>query len=137
MIKKENTTLAPLDLLKALKKSPAVAKAWNELTPIAQRDFITWVQGAKQDETRSRRITRTCEMLAEGKRRPCCYAVVPMHFYKALDKNKQAKDAWKNVDSHARRDFTDWIDETSDKETRTKRIEKVCSLLIQGKTSLR
>ena len=30
-------------------------------------------------------------MLVSGKRRPCCYAIVPMNLYKALAANPKAK----------------------------------------------
>jgi uncharacterized protein YdeI (YjbR/CyaY-like superfamily) len=48
-----------------------MAKAqWRDLTPIARRDFISWIDSAKQPETRTRRIGKACAMLAAGKRRP-------------------------------------------------------------------
>ena len=36
-------------------------------------EFICWVEDAKQDTTRERRIRRTQEELEEGMRRPCCW----------------------------------------------------------------
>ena len=36
-------------------------------------DFIHWIVSARQSETRARRITNACDMLAKGKRRPCCF----------------------------------------------------------------
>ena len=48
-----------------------MAKAqWKDLTPIACRDFISWIDSAKQPETRKRRIEKACAMLATGKRCP-------------------------------------------------------------------
>src|SRR5258708_5336688 len=74
----------PTDLRKALVATPLAAAAWKGLTPIARRDFTSWIDSAKQPERRRRRIERACENLAAGKRRPCCYAVGPMDLYKAL-----------------------------------------------------
>jgi uncharacterized protein YdeI (YjbR/CyaY-like superfamily) len=62
----------PPDLRQALiGNSPALA-AWQDITPLARNEFICWVEDAKQEKTRERRIRRTQEELEEGKRRPCC-----------------------------------------------------------------
>jgi hypothetical protein len=64
----------PADLRKALAAAPPQArKAWSDITPLARRDWIHWITSAKQSETRARRITNACSMLAAGKRRPCCF----------------------------------------------------------------
>src|SRR5438128_12581255 len=44
-----------------------------DITPLARNEFICWVEDAKQDRTRERRIRRTQEELEEGQRRPCCW----------------------------------------------------------------
>ncbi len=64
----------PGDLRKALAAADAkVRAAWSDITPAARRDFVHWVASAKQAETRARRIRNACDMLAKGKRRPCCF----------------------------------------------------------------
>ncbi len=64
----------PADLKKALREASAdVKKAWEDITPLARNEFICWVENAKLIDTRKRRIQRTCQELAEGKRRPCCW----------------------------------------------------------------
>jgi Bacteriocin-protection, YdeI or OmpD-Associated/Domain of unknown function (DUF1905) len=64
----------PADLRKALATSQQKAKeVWSDITPIARRDWIHWIVSAKQAETRARRIRTACDMLAKGKRRPCCF----------------------------------------------------------------
>jgi len=64
----------PADVRKALAGAPAKAReAWTGITPVARRDFIHWIVSAKQEATRERRIANTCDMLAKGKRRPCCF----------------------------------------------------------------
>jgi len=47
--------------------------AWLDITPLARNEFICWVEDAKQQATRERRIRRTREELEEGMRRPCCW----------------------------------------------------------------
>jgi Bacteriocin-protection, YdeI or OmpD-Associated len=63
----------PIDLRKALIANPAALDAWNDITPLARNEFICWVENAKQEMTRERRIRRTQEELEEGQRRPCCW----------------------------------------------------------------
>jgi uncharacterized protein YdeI (YjbR/CyaY-like superfamily) len=63
----------PGDLRKALIANPAALTAWQDITPLARNEFICWVQDAKQEMTRDRRIRRTQEELEEGQRRPCCW----------------------------------------------------------------
>tara|TARA_R110002020_G_scaffold243498_2_gene457033 strand:- start:6264 stop:6650 length:387 start_codon:yes stop_codon:yes gene_type:complete len=64
----------PTDLIDALTETTEVTNLWEELTPIARNEFICWVEDAKQDKTRTRRIKRTVEELLEGQKRPCCWA---------------------------------------------------------------
>lgn len=64
----------PADLRKALAAASQQARqVWSDITPAARRDFIQWIVSAKQAETRARRIANACSMLADGKRRPCCF----------------------------------------------------------------
>lgn len=64
----------PADLRKALAAAhPKTRAVWSDITPMARRDFIHWIVSAKQAETRARRIRNACDMLAKGKRRPCCF----------------------------------------------------------------
>lgn len=63
----------PGDLRKALLAEATALEAWREITPLARNEWICWVEDAKQDETRQRRIRRAHNELAEGKRRPCCW----------------------------------------------------------------
>ena len=63
----------PADLRKALIANPTALDAWKDITPLARNEFICWVEEAKQQMTRERRIRRTQEELEEGQRRPCCW----------------------------------------------------------------
>ncbi len=64
----------PPDLKKALAAAPVKAReAWSDITPAARRDFIHWIASGKRAETRVKRIDTACDMLAKGKRRPCCF----------------------------------------------------------------
>lgn len=64
----------PADLRTALAAAPEDArKVWADITPIARRDWVQWIVSAKQAQTQARRIASACDMLAKGKRRPCCF----------------------------------------------------------------
>lgn len=63
----------PNDLKDAILSNKEVDKLWEDITPLARNEFICWVEDAKQEKTRERRIKRTSEELLEGKRRPCCW----------------------------------------------------------------
>jgi hypothetical protein len=61
-------------MAKALAETKEISSLWQSLTPIARNEFICWVQDAKQEKTRARRIKRSVEELLEGQKRPCCWA---------------------------------------------------------------
>lgn len=63
----------PIDLRKALAAVPMAQAGWEDITPMARRDWIFSITSAKQPETRQRRIEKACDMLACGKRRLCCF----------------------------------------------------------------
>lgn len=64
----------PADLHVALAAAtPKTRETWSDITPAARRDFVHWVTSPKKPETRAKRISTACDMLAKGKRRPCCF----------------------------------------------------------------
>ncbi len=63
----------PADLRQALIASTTALAAWRDITPLARNEFICWVEDAKHETTRQRRIRRTQEELEQGQRRPCCW----------------------------------------------------------------
>lgn len=63
----------PTDLRKALAASPAAQATWQDITPVARRDWIHWVTSGKKAETRVKRIDTACDKLASGQRRACCF----------------------------------------------------------------
>ena len=132
-ITSESEPRVPTDLRKVLAASARAKAQWSDLTPIARRDFISWIESAKQPDTRKRRVESIPSRLASGKRRPCCYALVPMNLYKAIGSLPKAKAQWKDLTANERRDFVDWIDSAKESDMRTQRIEKVCVMLLSGK----
>jgi uncharacterized protein YdeI (YjbR/CyaY-like superfamily) len=123
----------PTELRKALAAAPKAQARWTDLTPIARRDFISWIESAKQLETRNRRIEKACSMLIAGKRRPCCYSVVSLDLHLALKAVPKAKAQWSDLTSNERRDFIGWMDSAKEPAAHKRRIEKACSMLAAGK----
>src|SRR3989440_6772098 len=130
---KESEPRMPTDLRKAFAAAPMAKARWRDLTPIARRDFISWIDSAKQPETRRRRIERACSMLTAGKRRPCCYSIVSLDLHLALKAAPTAKAQWSDLTPVERRDFISWMDSAKEPETNRRRIEKACAMLATGK----
>jgi uncharacterized protein YdeI (YjbR/CyaY-like superfamily) len=126
---------APNDLRNALAIAVKAKAQWTSLTPIARRDFISWIDSAKQAETRVKRIKRACSMLAAGKRRPCCFTIVSFNLYSCLKANPKAKAAWSKLGSNERRDLIAWMDADKEPAAHKRRIEQACAKLATGKRS--
>jgi uncharacterized protein YdeI (YjbR/CyaY-like superfamily) len=129
----ESEPRVPTDLRKALAATPTAKAQWRDLTPIARRDFISWIESAKQPETRRRRIDKACSMLVAGKRRPCCYSIVSFDLYTALAATPIAKAQWSDLTPIERRDFISWMESAKQPEAHRRRIEKACVMLAAGK----
>ena len=51
----------------AIKKEPGAWKFFEELAPSLRRKYIGWIESAKRDETKSRRLSEAVKLLAAGK----------------------------------------------------------------------
>ncbi len=58
----------PKDLLKELKKDKNAKAFFDKLAYTHRREYVMWINEAKKDETRQRRIVKTIEMLKKGKK---------------------------------------------------------------------
>lgn len=63
----------PDDLRKALAANAEAKATWDDITPVARRDWIHWITSGKKAETRVKRIAAACDKLACGNRRACCF----------------------------------------------------------------
>lgn len=77
----------PADLRAAFDACPEAKALWGDLTIMARRDWVRWILGAKTAQTRARRVKRTVEQLAQGKRRPCC-----VNFYEFMLERVRASE---------------------------------------------
>jgi uncharacterized protein YdeI (YjbR/CyaY-like superfamily) len=67
----------PRDLRRALVSDVEALSLWEDITPLARNEWICWVEDAKLDETRIRRIKLALAKLKDGMRRPCCWPGCP------------------------------------------------------------
>lgn len=63
----------PADLNTALVADAKACDLWMKITPLARWDWIRWIRGTAQAETRQRRIEVALSKLRSGERRPCCF----------------------------------------------------------------
>lgn len=55
----------PPELTKALKRSRAARAVWDGLSFSLRREYVSYIVGAKKEETRARRVERTIQALTE------------------------------------------------------------------------
>lgn len=65
----KNEWPAPPDLQTALKKNKKALAVFEAFPPSHRKEYITWIEEAKREETRQKRIEQTVEWVAEKKQR--------------------------------------------------------------------
>lgn len=63
----------PSAFSKALAASPGARATWDATTTLARMDWVHWMESAKQASTRDKRVADAVQMLANGKKRVCCF----------------------------------------------------------------
>jgi len=58
----------PKDLMTELKKDNEAKAFFDKLSHTHKREYITWIDEARKEETRRRRVLKTIEMLKEGRK---------------------------------------------------------------------
>ncbi|GGA70884.1 hypothetical protein GCM10011507_23070 [Edaphobacter acidisoli] len=59
----------PAELGAALKKNKEAAKVFREASPGFRREYAAWIDDAKREETKAKRVAQAVEWIAEGKAR--------------------------------------------------------------------
>ena len=59
--------ILPEDLKDALAKNPQAQSFFDKMSYTHQKEYVQWIEEAKRQATRQRRITKTIGMLMEGK----------------------------------------------------------------------
>ena len=60
--------LLPGELAAAFKQAPEAERLFGLLAPSCRHEYIQWINTAKKDETRARRVQQTISMLKSGRR---------------------------------------------------------------------
>jgi hypothetical protein len=58
----------PKDLIKELKKDKEAKFFFDKLSYTHKREYVNWINEAKKEETRQRRVVKTIAMLKKGKK---------------------------------------------------------------------
>ena len=66
----ERVVTPPDDFARALKASPEARAAWDKLSYTHRREHVEHIEEARKPETRQRRIEKSIELLAAGKKEP-------------------------------------------------------------------
>lgn len=61
--------VVPEVLITALEQNPAASEHFNAFPYSKKKDYVEWINGAKSDSTRDKRLATTIEWLSEGKAR--------------------------------------------------------------------
>lgn len=64
----ERVIEVPVELKKVFKTEKEAKAFFDKLSYTHQREYVTWINEAKKDETRQNRIIKTIEMLKKGKK---------------------------------------------------------------------
>jgi len=56
----------PKDLMKELKKDKEAKTFFDKLSYTHKKEYVKWIEEAKKEETRQRRVVKTVEMLKKG-----------------------------------------------------------------------
>jgi uncharacterized protein YdeI (YjbR/CyaY-like superfamily) len=59
----------PNDLMYALRANPKALATFEAFTPTRKKDYVYWINGAKTEETRERRLETAIDWMSEGKSR--------------------------------------------------------------------
>lgn len=79
----------PNDFEKSILSDSKVLELWRDITPLARNEWICWVESAKKDETRIRRIEVGLSKMRSGMRRPCCWVGCIHRADKAMSPSQQ------------------------------------------------
>ena len=64
----ERTVVVPLDLRELLKQNPQAGEVFQRLSYTHQKEYVNWIESAKQASTRETRLAKAIQMLMEGKK---------------------------------------------------------------------
>ena len=66
--KEKRVVVVPKDLAAALKKNAKARATFEAFSYSCKKEYVEWIEEAKRDETRARRLTTAIEWLSQGKK---------------------------------------------------------------------
>jgi hypothetical protein len=63
----ERVVIVPLELKRVFKSNKEAKAVFEKLSYTHQKEYVTWINEAKKDETRQRRVAKTIEMLRKSR----------------------------------------------------------------------
>jgi len=64
----ERKVVIPDDLVQAFVNQPLAKDVFEKLSNSHKKEYVNWIQGTRQEETRRRRIEKAVELLSHGKK---------------------------------------------------------------------
>jgi len=64
----ERVAVVPLGLKRAFESNKEAKAIFEKLSYTHQKEYVTWIEAAKKEETRNRRISQTLELLKKRKK---------------------------------------------------------------------
>lgn len=64
----ERVITVPAELKRAFKEHPEAKAIFEKLSYTHKREYVTWINEAKKDETRARRVIQTVERLKQTRK---------------------------------------------------------------------
>ncbi len=64
--KPKKAVVFPAELKKALAKNSTALAKWKDFSPSHRREYCDWISGAKQDETKARRLKAALTQISKG-----------------------------------------------------------------------
>ena len=56
----------PADFLTALAAAPEAAQRFSKMPPSHKREYVVWIEGARNPETRARRVAAAVQRILSG-----------------------------------------------------------------------
>ena len=64
----ERVAVVPAELKRAFKSDKEAKSAFEKLSYTHKKEYVTWIEEAKREETRARRVEQTLKILKDGKK---------------------------------------------------------------------
>lgn len=110
---------------KQLKADAAAWTRFKQLAPSRRRAYAVWIDSAKREETKSRRLREAIRLLTASK--------LPPYIEKELRASPRAWAYFERLAPSYRQAYVGWIDSAKRRETKARRLREAVTLLASGR----